>query len=167
MRGFWLVLLTVAVVDPAGADWLSEVWSSAKHGTPAISFNITGVVTVVLPEEVLEQARATGLSTENAVGAFLGRYAPPMCSTLVDMNVPHSNLKVDLLLERAVAPGDVDAPTQEAAAIALNHALKSQPTGSIPHIKRVFVVDQKPIALSIDFAPEHEAHCVEPPDHNS
>jgi len=166
MRGFWLALVAVSVVNPAGADWLADAWSNHKSGTPAINFNATGTITVVLPEEVLAQARATGLSIEGAVNALLGRYAPPMCSSLIDMNVPHANLKVDLLIEHPVALKDADAPTQEGAADALNHALKSQGTGSVPHIERVFVVDREPQRLSIDYVPEHQAHCVEPADRN-
>jgi hypothetical protein len=166
MRGFWLALLAVSVVNPAGADWLADAWSNHENGTPAINFSGTGVVTIVLPEELLAQARATGLSTEGAVSAFLGRYAPHMCSSLIDMNVPHANLKVDLLLERPVALKDADAATQEDAADTLNRALKSPPTGSVPRIQRVFVVDPKPLSLSIDYAPDHQVHCVEPPDAN-
>jgi hypothetical protein len=166
MRSFWLALLAVSVVNPAGADWLADAWSGDQNGTPAINFNTTGPVTVVLPEGVLAQARATGLSIEGAVSAFLGRYAPPMCSTLIDMNVPHSNLKVDLLVEHPVALNDADAATHEDAAAALNHALKSQPTGSVPRIARAFVVDREPLSLSIDYVPDHKAHCVESPDAN-
>lgn len=166
MRGFWLALLTISVVNPAGADWLADAWSNPKNGTPAISFNAAGVVSVVLPEEVLAQAQATGLNTEGAVSAFLGRYAPPMCSSLIDMNVPHSHLKVDLLIQHAIGLGDADTSTQEQAADALNHALKSQAAGSVPHINRAFVIDRKPISLSIDYSPDHEAHCVELPDVN-
>jgi hypothetical protein len=165
MRSFWLALLAVSVVNPAGADWLADAWSSHENGTPAINLNATGV-TVILPEAMLAQARATGLSIEGAVSAFLGRYAPPLCSTLIDMNVPHANLKVDLLIEHAVALNDADAATQEEAADALNHALKSRETGSVPHIARAFVVDRKPLSLSIDYAPDHKAHCGEPADEN-
>jgi hypothetical protein len=166
MRGFWLALLMVSVVNPVEADWLADAWSSQKDGTAAINFNASGVVTVVLPEAILAQARATGLSIEGAVGAFLGRYAPPMCSSLIDMTVPHANLKVDLLIEHPIALGDADVTTQEGAADALNHALKSQPKGSVPHINRAFVVDRKPLSLSIDYVPGQKAHCVEPPDVN-
>jgi hypothetical protein len=169
MRGFWLALLTIAAVNSARADWLADAWSddaSHRRGTPAISFNATGVVTVVLPEAVLAQAKATGLSVESAVGAFLGRYAPGMCSSLLDMSVPHKDLKVDLLVERPVAADNLDAATQEDAAAALNHSLKSPATKSVPHINNVFIVDRKPLNLSIDYAPDHKVHCVERPDVN-
>ena len=115
---------------------------------------------------MLAQARATGLSVEGTLRAFLGRYAPPMCSSLIDMTVPDANLKVDLVIEHPIALGDADASTQEGAADALNHALRSQSKGSVPHINRAFVVDRKPVSLSIDYVPDHRAHCVEPPDMN-
>jgi hypothetical protein len=166
MRGFWLALLAVSVVNPAGADWLADAWSNHEIGTPAINFSGTGVVTVVLPEEVLAQAHATGLSTEGAVSAFLGRYAPPICSSLINMNVPHANLKVDIFLEHPVALKDADAATQEDAADALNRALESRPTGSVPRIQRLFVVDRDPLSLSVDYTPDHPVHCVEPQDAN-
>jgi hypothetical protein len=163
MRGFWLALLAVLIANPAGADWLADAWSSHENGTPAINFSRTGVVTIVLPEELVAQARATGLSTEGTVSAFLGRYAPPICSSLIDMNVPHANLKVDFLLEHPVAFKDADAATQEDAAEVLNRELKSSPTGSVPRIQRLFVVDPKPLSLSIGYAPDHQVRCVEPP----
>ena len=163
MRGFWLALLAVSIVNPARADWLADAWSNHENGTPAINFSRTGPVTVVLPEEIVAQARATGLSTEGAVSAFLGRYAPPICSSLIDMNVPHANLKVDFLLEHPVALEDADAATQEDAAEALNRALKSPSTRSVPRIQRLFVVDAKPLSLSIGYAPDHKVRCVEPP----
>jgi hypothetical protein len=166
MRGLWLPLLALLVANPARADWLTDAWSdgpNAKRGNPAITSNSTGVVTVVLPEAMLAQAQAAGLSPEGAVVAFLGRYAPAMCSSMINMNVPHSHLKVDLLVERPVALRDADAETQDEAAAALNQALKFPTTRSIPHIDRVFVVDQKPRSLSIDYAPDHKAHCMESP----
>ena len=170
MRGFWLALLTLLVVNPASADWLKDAWSdgpNATYGIPTITFDTTGVVTVMLPEAMLAQAQAAGLSTEDAVVAFLGRYAPAMCSSAINMNVPHSHLKVDLLVERPVALRDADAATQDEAAAALNQALKFPATRSIPHIDRVFVVDPKPLSLSIDYAPDHKAHCMESrPDQN-
>jgi hypothetical protein len=169
MRGFSSVLLALGLVNPANADWLAEAWpddASPRHGTPAITIIGTGAVSVVLPAEVLADAPAAGLSTEAAVSAFLGRYAPRMCSSLIDMNVPHQKLKVDLRVQRLVAQEDIDGGTQEDAASALNHVLKSPGAGSVPRIRRAFVVDQKRLSLSIDYAPDHKVNCVEPPDTN-
>jgi hypothetical protein len=169
MRGFWSALPALALVNPANADWLAEAWpddASPRHGNPAITIVATGAVSVVLPAEVLADAPVAGLTTEGAVGAFLGRYAPRMCSSLLDMNVPHPNLKVDLRVQRLVAKEDVDGGTQEDAATALNHVLKSPATGSVPRIKRVYVVDQKRLSLSINYTPDHTVNCIEPPDAN-
>jgi hypothetical protein len=167
MRGFCLALLSVIAVQPASADWLTSAWPQdalPKNGSPAITFNATGGVTLVLPEAVLGEAHAAGLSTERAVRAFLGRYAPRTCSSLLDMTVPHADLRVDLLIERPVALDALDETTQEEAATTLNHTLKNQMRGSVPRIERAFIVDQKPLSLSIDYAPGQQVHCAEPPD---
>ena len=167
MRRFWLALLSVIAVHPASADWLTSAWPEnafPKNGNPAITFNATGAVTLVLPEAVLSEAQAAGLSTERAVGAFLARYAPRTCSSLLDMTVPHTNLRVDLLIERPVALDAVDAATQEEAATTLNQALKSVTRGSVPRVDRVFIVDQNPLSLSIDYVPDQKVHCAEPPN---
>ena len=165
MRAFWLALLSVIAVHPASADWLTRAWpenAAPKDGNPGITFNATGAVTLVLPEAVLGEAQAAGASTEHAVGAFLGRYAPRACSTLLDMTVPHTNLRVDLLIEHPVAPDAIDEATQEDAANTLNHALKGQTRGSLPRLERAFIVDQKRLSLSIDYVPDEKVHCVEP-----
>jgi DNA-binding GntR family transcriptional regulator len=80
------------------------------------------------------------------------------------MTVPHANLRVNLLIERPVAADAVDEATQEAAATALNHALKGATRRSVPHLDRVFIVDQQPLSLSIDYVPDQKVHCGEPPD---
>jgi len=167
MRGFWLVLLSVIAVNSANADWLASAWPEdaiPKNGNPAITFNATGTVTVVLPEAVLGEAQAAGLSIERAVSAFLGRYAPKTCSNLLDMTIPHTNLMVDLLIERPVALDDFDGAAQDDAAVALNHALKNLARGPAPHIDRAFIVDQKPLSLAIDYVPEQGVHCTKPPN---
>ena len=167
MRGLWLVLLSVIAVTPAKADWLANAWPEdaiPKNGSPAITFNATGTVTLVLPEAMLGEAQAAGLSIERAVSAFLGRYAPKTCSNLLDMTVPHTNLRVDLLIERPVAPDNLDDSAQDDATAALNHALKNLASGRVPHIDRAFIVDQKPLSLAIDYVPEQAVHCAEPPN---
>jgi hypothetical protein len=167
MRGFWLVLLSVIATTSANADWLANAWPEdaiPKNGNPAITFSATGTITLVLPQAVLGEAQATGLSVEGAVRAFLGRYAPKTCSNLLDMTIPHTNLRVDLLIERPVALDGIDGSAQEDAATALNHALRNMAMGSVPHIDRAFIVDQKPLSLAIDYSPERSVHCAEPPD---
>jgi len=167
MRGFWLVLLSVIATTSANADWLANAWPEdaiLKNGNPAITFGAAGTITLVLPQAVLGEAHAAGLSVERAVGAFLGRYAPKTCSNLLDMTVPHTNLRVDLLIERPVALNGIDGSAQEDAAAALNHALRNMARGPVPHIDRAFIVDQKPRGLAIDYVPELRVHCAEPPD---
>jgi hypothetical protein len=167
MRGFWLALLSIITVQPASADWLASAWpenAGPKNGNPAMTLNATGAVTLVLPQAVLAEAQAAGVSTEHAVSVFLGRYAPRTCSTLLDMTVPHTNLRVNLLIARPVAPDAIDEATQEDAANTLNHALKSQTAGSLPRIERAFIVDHKTLGLSIDYVPDEKPHCVEPPN---
>ena len=80
------------------------------------------------------------------------------------MTVPHTNLRVDLLIERPVALNGIDGSAQEDAAAALNHALRNMARGPVPHIDRAFIVDQKPLSLAIDYVPEQSVHCAEPPD---
>jgi DNA-binding GntR family transcriptional regulator len=63
-----------------------------------------------------------------------------------------------------VALDALDETTQEEAATTLNHTLKNQMRGSVPRIERAFIVDQKPLSLSIDYAPGQQVHCAEPPD---
>jgi hypothetical protein len=167
MRGFWLVLLSVIATTSANADWLANAWPEdaiPKNGNPAITFGATGTITLVLPQAVLGEAQAAGLSVERAVSAFLGRYAPKACSNLLDMTVPHTNLRVDLLIEHPIALDNIDGSVQEDAATALNHALKNMARGPVPHIDRAFIVDQKPLTLAIDYVPEQSVHCAEPPD---
>ena len=165
MRGFWLALLSVIAVTPANADWLANAWPEIpKNGNPAMTFSATGTVTLVLPQAVLGEAQAAGLNIERAVSAFLGRYAPRTCSNLLDMTVPHTNLRVDLLIERPVALDNIDGSAQEDAATALNHALKNLARGPVPHIDKAFIVDQKPLSLAIDYVPEQKVRCLEPPD---
>jgi len=167
MRGFWLVFLSVIAFTPANADWLANAWPEdviPKNGNPAITFGATGTITLVLPQAVLGEAQAAGLSVERAVSAFLGRYAPKTCSNLLDMTIPHTNLRVDVLIERPVALDSIDGPAQEDAATALNHALSNMTRGPVPHIDRAFIVDQKPLSLAIDYVPEQRVHCAEPPD---
>jgi hypothetical protein len=171
MRRMWSALLTLtllpSVAGIAHADWLAGAWpadAGARHGSPAITLNRSGAVGLVLPDAVLAEAQAAGLSTEGAVRAFLARYAPGMCSDLLDMTVPHAKLTVNLMIQRPVALSDLDGATQEDAAAALNHALKSGQKSSVPHIDGAFVVDRRRLSLSIDYAPDHAVRCIEPPD---
>jgi hypothetical protein len=167
MRSIWCALVAAAVAVPAHADWLAGAWptdSQAPNGSPAITLNRSGAVALVLPDWVLAQAQAEGVSTESAVRAFLGRYAARLCSGLLDMNVPHRALQVDLTIQRPVSLGEMDAATQDDAAAALNQSLTSARPGAVPHIDNASVVDRERLTLSIDYAPDRAARCIEPPD---
>ena len=167
MRSIWCALVAAAVAVPAHADWLAGAWpadSQAPNGSPAITLNRSGAVAVVLPDAVLAQAQAEGVSTEGAVRAFLGRYAARLCSGLIDMNVPHPTLQVDLVIQRPVSLDEMDAATQDDAAAALNQSLTTAKPGTAPHVDTAFVVDRKRLTLSIDYAPDRASRCIDPPD---
>ena len=167
MRSIWCALVAAAVAVPAHADWLAGAWptdSQALNGSPAITLNRSGVVALVLPDGVLAQAQAEGVNTEGAVRAFLGRYAARLCSGLLDMNVPHRALQVELMIQRPVSLDDMDGATQEDAAAALNQSLTSAKPGAVPHIDSAFVVDRQRLTISIDYAPDRAVRCIEPPD---
>src|SRR4051812_26246666 len=125
MRRFGLMIAACCVASSANADWLTTVWpntADAKNGNPAITLTADSVA-VVLPEAVLAEAESAGLSVEGAVGAFLGRYAPKMCSSVLDMGAVHPRLKVELRVQRPTLLDGVEVSTQEEAALALNQRL--------------------------------------------
>ncbi len=126
------LILLLALAAPARADWLGDIWST-REGLPAISLNADGI-SVTMPQAAMLAARAAGLSVEQTVGAFLGRYASRMCSPLVDFNAAR-RLTVRLRLL-----GEVPAPFRG----------------------RIFVVDPDGVDLVVDYAPEHKAVCIDP-----
>src|SRR6266849_6599534 len=91
-----LVATLVFLMGFAGAraDWLDDAWSSKStmlHGNPAITVHPDGV-SVVLPKETLDEAFAQrGMTREDALRAFLGRYSP-QCSHVLDLNTAQPNL---------------------------------------------------------------------------
>jgi hypothetical protein len=129
MRAVVMLLLLAA---PARADWLGDIWRGSA-GLPAISLNGDGV-SVTMPQSAMLGARAAGLSVEQAVGAFLSRYASRMCSELMDLNASQ-RLTVHLHVQ-----GEVPAP--------------------IPG--RLFVVDPDGVEMVIDYAPAYQATCIDP-----
>jgi hypothetical protein len=158
------IAVGVALAVPARADWLATVWpktADAKNGNPAITVNADAVI-VVLPETVLAEAHTAGLSVPDTVRTFLARYAPRMCSSVLDMSSAHHELKVELRVQRPTAFEAMDTATQDAAALALNQTVGRSST--VPRIDRAFVVDKDGVVLSIDYVPEKIANCVAPPD---
>ena len=126
------LLFLLVLATPAHADWLGDIWHTAD-GLPAIVLNGEGV-SVTMPQQAMKQARAAGLSVEQAVGAFLGRYASHMCSEMVDMNAARQ-LTVHLRVMNEVR---------------------------LPFRGRAFVVDPDDIDVVIDYKPEHQTICVDP-----
>jgi hypothetical protein len=125
-----MLLLTA----PARADWLT--WDDdMPNGNPAITYNANGDIAVTMSSKTLLGARASGLKVEQVVAKFLGRYAPGMCSNLVDMNKAHQNLKVELFLQHPD-----------------------------PNVDQLFVVEKTGHEMQIDYIPEKPAKCVEPFD---
>jgi hypothetical protein len=129
MRSLLLLLMLAA---PAHADWLGDIWRT-NDGLPAIVLNNDGV-SVTMPQHAMNQARAAGLSVEQMVGAFLGRYGSRMCSEMADMNAARQ-LTVHLRVMNEVPP---------------------------PFPGRAFVVDPDDIDVVIDYRPEQRTVCVDP-----
>lgn len=125
-------LLVLAAPASAYADWLGDIWKTTD-GLPAIVLNGEGV-SVTMPQHAMNQARAAGLSVEQTVGAFLGRYGSRMCSEMADMNAARQ-LTVHLRVMN-----EVQAPFRG----------------------RAFVVDPDDIDVVIDYQPEHQTVCVDP-----
>src|SRR5260221_3346240 len=77
----WTLLAVVAGSQGAHADWLTDAWSDpwvAAHGNPSITLHADGIA-VTLPTETLDQAHEAGLTTRDALAAFVVRYSP-QCS---------------------------------------------------------------------------------------
>ena len=163
-----LLAICLSLIGTARADWLTTVWPKTPdttNGNPAITLNADAVI-VVLPEAVLEQAHSAGLSVAGAVGSFLARYAPKMCSSVLDMSAAHRQLRVELRVQRPAALEALDEATQNAAALALNRVMGRSELRStaVPRIDKAFVVDKDGLTLSIDYVPEKISNCVVPPD---
>ncbi len=122
----------LVLAGPARADWLGDIWRG-HDGLPAISLSDAGV-SVTMPQSALRKARAAGLSVEQAVGAFLGRYGTRMCSEVIDLNTSR-RLSVHLHLQ-----DEVPAP--------------------LPG--HLYVADPDGIEMVIDYAPAEKATCIDP-----
>jgi hypothetical protein len=126
------LVFLLALVAPAQADWLGDIWST-RSGSPAISLNADGV-SVTMPQDAMMAAHAAGLSVEQTVGAFLGRYASRMCSEIADMNASRE-FTVHLRVMNEVPS---------------------------PFRGQAFVVDPDDVDVVINYRPEHRAVCIDP-----
>ena len=119
-----------------GSALSSEGWLrwNAKRGYPSITFNSTGLH-VTLPEGLVAEATALGKSREQVVVLFLNRYAPGVCTDMVNMQVSQTNLTVHLRLM---------------------HELEQ----FLPH--HLFVVDDDEQDVVVNYAPKQPLNCIEP-----
>jgi hypothetical protein len=98
-----LMLAALLVPTAAHAGWLEDSWSdetTSRIGSPAITVHGDGSVAVVLQSELLSRH---GLDASVAAKLFLEHYGPRQCSDLLDLNVAHQSLRVDLYVERSDA----------------------------------------------------------------
>jgi hypothetical protein len=180
MRTVVVLLLALgccfASLKAARADWLDDAWSgkmTARHGTPAITVRPDGV-SVVLPAAVLDQALAErGMTTAEALRAFLDRYSP-QCSHVLDLHTARANLTVDLRILAAIPFDEASAQTADEVTAAMEgvavppRASEKGPAASrraqVPRITQLFTTLPEHAHFSIDYAPETVVHCVVPAD---
>ena len=120
----------------AGTTLSSEGWLgwNDKRGYPSIRFNSTGLH-VTLPEGLVAEAIALGKSREQVVVLFLNRYAPGVCTDMVNMQVSQTNLTVH---------------------VRLMHELEQY----LPH--HLFIVDDAEQDVVVSYVPKQPVNCIEP-----
>ena len=126
------------------------------NGTPAITFHADSVY-VVFPIATLLQAHVEGITTEDAVRAFLERYGQ-RCSNLIDLNAPHSSLRVRLSLQSPADLGDIDQEDEvlfSFRSVYLKEKLD-------PDVPSLFTVSPDHLDLTINYVPTRQVHCVSP-----
>jgi hypothetical protein len=143
------------------ADWLDDVWSEEwvqMNGNPAVSMSGDGVQ-IVVPAILLQQAYEEGFTTEQALQDFLDRHGQ-RCSHLVDLNLPHPNLKVTLSLQVPAALESIPENDEVLAAVK-STLLRYRTDDSIPLL---FTISPVKFEYSINYVPTHQVHCVAPND---
>jgi len=113
--------------------WLR--WNDDARGHPAITLNATTGIHVAMPEGMIAEAIALGKTKEQAVTAFLDRYASGMCTDLANMSVVHDRLTVHVHLQK-------------------------QDDHFLP--MRTFVMDDEAQDFVVNYAPDRPAHCIDP-----
>jgi hypothetical protein len=88
-----------------------------------------------LPEGLVAEATALGKSREQVVVLFLNRYAPGVCTDMVNMQMSQTNLTVH---------------------VRLMHELEQ----FLPH--HFFVVDDDEQDVVVNYAPKQPLNCIEP-----
>lgn len=150
------VLLLLAA--PAHADWLERALSDGDIETdgPAVTLGDAGIL-VVVPEAMVQDAHAAGLSTADAVTRIVQRYGQH-CSDVLDLDQPHRHVKVQLFLSRPVALED--APERVQGEIL--ETLKTAKAKPLPRVDDLFVTADEPVDLFIDYVPQRRARCRQP-----
>jgi len=145
--------------DLARADWLGDAWSEEsvrKNGNPAITIH-RDAIHVVLPAATLRQAHNEGVTTEQALGAFLERYGQ-RCSGLLKLNAPHPSLKVTLSLQTRTSFDDIPEDDETLAELKAEYLKRYSEMGS----PVLFTVSPGRFDFTIDYAPKRQVRCVTP-----
>ena len=153
-------------ISPAHADWLDDVWSdkhASRHGHPAITISAEHGITITLPEASVGQAKAAGLSQQQAAIAFLGRFGPEMCSKIVDLNENRPALSMKLVVQIERRLREASAETQQRLSEAIAEA-EAQGQRLSRGADTVFEASPDEEVWTIDYVPTHRAQCVEPPE---
>jgi hypothetical protein len=151
-----VAMFTVVGTGMARAGWLDGAWSEGsarRNGHPAVSMSADAVY-IVLPAASLHQAYQEGLTTQQALSAFLDQYGQ-RCSDLIDLNVPHANLRTMLSLQGSarfeeIAEGDAALAAAEKA---------HEPDAGIPLL---FAVSPLKFEYRINYVPTRQVRCVAP-----
>jgi hypothetical protein len=154
-----LALAAFAASTGARADWLSDAWSAEsvrRNGNPAVTIGRDGIH-VVLPASTLRQAHEEGVTTEQALGDFLEKYAQ-RCSGLLNLNAPQPNLKVRLSLQNPASSGEVFEDNAVLAELMTEYLQRRGETGSTV----LFTVSPGHVEYSIDYAPKRLTRCGAP-----
>jgi hypothetical protein len=113
--------------------WLR--WNDDARGHPAITLSAATGIHVAMPEGMIAEAIALGKTKEEAVTAFLDRYAPGMCTDMADMLVAHDRLTVHVHMQK-------------------------QDERFLP--VRMFVMDDEAQDFVVSYAPDRPTHCIDP-----
>lgn len=113
--------------------WLR--WNDDARGHPAITLNATTGIHVAMPEGMIAEAIALGKTKEQAVTAFLDRYAPGMCTDMANMSVANDRLTVHVHMQK-------------------------QDERFLP--ARMFVMEDEAQDFVVNYAPDRPAHCIDP-----
>jgi hypothetical protein len=154
-----VALAALAETRIAHADWLDDAWSEDSvrvNGNPAITIR-SDFIYVVLPTATLRQAYDEGVTMEDALRAFVGRYGQ-RCSSLIDLNVPHPHLKIRLSWQGQARLNEI-AEKDEALA-ALRDAYLRQRIGD--NVPSLFTVSPGHLDFTIDYVPTNRVRCIAP-----